>query len=86
MYLPDSATIYPGEYYAISAQSNCSIFIWTPSYGLSNSEISNPVATPEMDTKYYVAGQTEWGCIITDSISIFVNPESLSFAKCVYTG
>ena len=77
LYLPDSVTIYPGESYQISPQTNCVSFEWMPPGGLTNAYISNPVATPEISTKYVVYGYTEWGCKTKDSISIYIDAESL---------
>ncbi len=77
LYLPDSITLYPGESYQLSPQTNCTSFEWTPPGGLSDAYISNPVATPEISTKYVVYGYTEWGCKTKDSINIYVDAESL---------
>lgn len=74
--MPDSVTIYPGESYQIDPQSNCSAFRWTPAGGLTSAYISNPIATPEISTKYVVTGLTEWGCMTKDSIEIYVNKET----------
>ncbi len=74
--LGDSATIYPGESYQLQTQTNCSIFTWFPPSGLDNAHVSNPVATPAISTLYKVKGETSWGCVITDSISIFVNSDA----------
>ena len=77
IYLGDSVTLYPGETYHIQPQTNCTSFSWFPPAGLDNAHVSNPTASPEFDTKYIVHGQTEWGCKATDSIDIYVNPETL---------
>jgi gliding motility-associated-like protein len=77
IYLPDSVTLYPGESYEMSPQTNCISFNWTPTIGLSNSAISNPVAMPGMSIKYYVTGTTEWGCAATDSITVLFDPNTL---------
>jgi gliding motility-associated-like protein len=77
LFLTDSVTIYPGESYQISPQTNCVNFLWTPSGGLSNNRISNPVAKPETNTKYVVKGANEWGCVVSDTINVLVSTESL---------
>jgi gliding motility-associated-like protein len=78
LYLGDSSiTLYPGQTYQLNPQTNCTSFMWTPAAGLSNSYISNPVASPELSTKYMVVGTTNWGCVATDSINIFVDPQSV---------
>lgn len=75
--LPDSVTIYPDETYQLDPQSNCSSFRWTPAGGLSNANISNPVAAPESSTRYYVTAVTEWGCKTKDTIDVMVNTEAV---------
>ncbi len=74
--LGDSVLLYPGEKYQISPATNCSYFSWFPSAGLSNAHISNPIASPEVSTKYIVHGMTSQGCRVTDSIDIYVSAET----------
>lgn len=69
----DSARIFPGESYQLAPLTNCSDFLWSPPAGLSNRYISNPVATPEINTKYILQGITEWNCKTKDSINIYVD-------------
>lgn len=73
----DSITLYPGESYQITPQTNCTSFIWFPPTGLNDAYISNPIAAPIISTKYKVIGTTEWGCKATDSINIYVDNETL---------
>jgi len=73
LYIGDSVTIYPGQSYQMNPQTNCSTFLWFPPSGLSNAYISDPVAMPEISTKYLVYGTTSWGCKAEDSINIFVD-------------
>lgn len=77
IHLGDSVTIYPGESYEIPTQSNCTSFTWFPPSGLSNIHVPNPVASPEVSTKYIVYGYTDYGCPAKDSINIYVSPETL---------
>ncbi len=72
-----AATIYPGESYQISPQTNCVHFSWTPSTGLDDAHNSNPVAGPVVSTNYTVHASTEWGCKVIDSVSIYVDPETI---------
>ncbi len=74
---PDSITLYPGQTYQLEPLTNCSTFEWFPPAGLSNWEIVNPVASPQISTKYILTGQTANGCKAMDSINIIVDPESL---------
>jgi len=75
--LPDSVQIWPGESYQMDPQGNGLYYSWFPPSGLSASNISNPVAQPEVRTRYYVTATTEAGCIVTDSIDVLVNTETL---------
>ena len=74
--MPDSVLLYPGESYQLNPQGNCMYFSWFPHNGLNVDNISNPIAQPEVDTRYIVHGSTEWGCTTTDSIDVFVTPGS----------
>ena len=85
MYLDDSVTLYSGESYQITPQTNCTYFSWFPPNGLDNAYISNPVAMPEVNTKYTVVASNEWGCRIVDSIDIFVNPETILLLPNAFT-
>ena len=85
IYLPDTALIFTGESYAISAQGNCTGFMWTPTYGLDQNNISNPVATPDVSIVYHVTGSTEWGCITQDSIAVFVDNQTLLAVPNAFT-
>lgn len=70
--LPDSVNIYPGEAYEINPETNCLYFSWFPPSGLSASNIANPMAQPEVRTRYFVNATTEYGCPVSDSIDILV--------------
>lgn len=70
-------TLYPGETYQMNPQTNCTQFAWFPPAGLSDWQIVNPVASPEISTKYILTGTTENHCKAVDSIDIIVDPESL---------
>jgi len=75
--LGDSVTLYPGQSYQLDPLTNCSSFSWFPPSGLSNANISNPVASPGLSTIYTVLGETSWGCFASASISIYVDNESV---------
>lgn len=47
---------------------------WSPSTGLSNSSIANPIASPTVTTTYIVTSSNTLGCVDIDSITVFVNP------------
>ncbi len=74
--LPDSARIFPGETYRMDPDGNCIYFEWFPPAGLSDPQSRNPVANPEADTRYYVTGQTAYGCVASDSMLLYVSTDS----------
>ncbi|HET8573548.1 MAG TPA: choice-of-anchor L domain-containing protein [Edaphocola sp.] len=71
--LPDSVQIWPGESYQIHPNGNALYFSWFPPSGLSADNISDPVASPSVRTRYFVTAKTENGCIVKDSIDVLVN-------------
>jgi gliding motility-associated-like protein len=75
--LPDSVVLYPGDSAILVAQGNGSSFTWYPGTGLSATNISNPVATPTVDTRYFVQTLSEAGCIVRDSVDVLVRQESV---------
>lgn len=75
--MPDSVSIYPGESYEIQMVSNGHYFNWFPPEGLSDINVANPIASPEVRTRYFVRAYSEFGCSALDSIDIIVNLESL---------
>lgn len=50
---------------------------WTPSTGLSNINISNPIATPSLLTKYIVSSSIIKQCSSTDTIVIDIIPKPI---------
>jgi gliding motility-associated-like protein len=77
IYMPDSVILHAGESYQISPTTNCARFTWYPGLGLTDTSISNPVATPVVNTRYIVKAITEDGCSLTDSIKISIDPLSV---------
>jgi len=75
--LEDSVNIWPGESYELNPQGNCAYFQWFPPSGLSSANIANPIASPEVRTRYFLTASTEHGCTLRDSIDILVNTESI---------
>lgn len=64
--------ICPGENTMISSTGGTS-YQWSPSAGLSNTNIANPVASPTITTIYTVTGTDANGCVSTDDVTITVN-------------
>lgn len=81
--LPDSVEIYPDEQVQMNPGGNALYYQWWPPVGLSApagvvpTRIANPVASPEVNTRYYVQATTESGCTILDSIDVIVKNESV---------
>lgn len=71
--LPDSVQIWSGESYQIHPNGNALYFTWFPPSGLSDDNISNPIASPAVRTRYFVTAKTENGCVVKDSIDVLVN-------------
>jgi len=50
-------------------------YVWTPTTGLSNATIANPVITPSQTTTYNVRIFNERGCFVDSAVTIAVVPE-----------
>jgi gliding motility-associated-like protein len=74
--LPDSTRIYPGDSYQMDPGGNGLYFQWQPYYGLTATNIANPIATPGVNTRYFVTATTEFGCMAVDSIDVYVALDS----------
>jgi gliding motility-associated-like protein len=66
-------TIVAGNSTQINASGSLQSFLWSPSTGLSDSAIANPVASPSVTTNYFVTGIDAFGCSAGDSITVFVD-------------
>lgn len=53
--------------------SGAATYNWSPSTGLSNAAISNPIATAGDTTQYIVTGISAKGCNAADTVIIFTN-------------
>ncbi len=76
---PDTIFICQGEATQLNATSTVSAtFQWTPSTGLSDPNIDNPMAFPSTTTTYTVLGTTTSGsCTGTDIVTIDVSPSPI---------
>lgn len=68
----NDVTICSGGNVTLTASGGTS-YVWTPSSGLSNPNISNPVASPVSSTTYIVSATTPCGNA-TDTVVVTVNP------------
>ena len=68
-----TATVCEGSPVTLQGSTNGTNIHWTPSTGLSDPTIADPVAIPAGTTKYYFEA-TEGVCTLVDSVVITVNP------------
>ena len=66
----NDTTLCPGDSVQLNASGGNS-YLWFPAAGLSNSNISNPIATPTSSTTYYVVASNGI-CSDTDSVAIAI--------------
>jgi gliding motility-associated-like protein len=55
-------------------------FLWAPAGGLSNPNISNPLASPDATTEYSVTLTDAWGCKNSDQIKVDVRIQPVANA------
>jgi gliding motility-associated-like protein len=67
---PDT-TVCKGSSVQLKAEG-ADTFLWSPSQGLNNANVANPIAVVSSEIKYFVTGKTNSGCEIVDSVSINV--------------
>ncbi len=70
---PQTANLCYGDSIMITASGGNS-YSWSPSLGLSNTSIANPVASPLNNTIYVVTAYNQYGCSSTESVNINVEP------------
>jgi len=66
----------PGNKAALWASGGVS-YAWTPSYGLSDTTASNPVASPLTTTEYTVYIKDVHDCVDTEKVMVQVYPEAV---------
>lgn len=71
LYLGPDVTLYPGEHHQMNPGGNCEYIDWFPEVGLSNPHSNNPIAKPDVYTRYFAYGTTKYGCKTTDTIDIY---------------
>jgi hypothetical protein len=59
---------------SVSGGASPVALVWSPSAGLSATNIVNPVATPSNTTMYYLTATGSNGCSRTDSVLVTVDP------------
>ena len=71
---PDK-TIAPGGSTSLDGSGGDN-YLWSPSKGLSNPAIANPIANPTETTVYVLTVSNASGCTDKDSLTVFVNSKS----------
>ncbi|MGB4843189.1 MAG: YCF48-related protein, partial [Ferruginibacter sp.] len=72
---PASATVCAGVPVQLLASGNSTSYSWSPTTGLSNPNIANPIATVNTTTTYTVTGTLN-NCTKLATVTITVNPNS----------
>lgn len=67
-------SVCQGESTQLVASAGGDTYLWSPTTGLNNPNIANPIATPATPTTYTVTVSTLSGCSATSSITIYVSP------------
>ncbi len=65
-------TITAGSNTTLNATGNVTSYTWSPAGGLSNINLSNPIANPNTTTTYFVTGRDNNNCIASSSVTVFV--------------
>ncbi|MBM3410246.1 MAG: hypothetical protein FJY18_01260, partial [Bacteroidetes bacterium] len=59
---------------SVSGGASPVVIVWSPSTGLSATNIVNPIATPSVTTMYYLTATGSNGCSRNDSVLVTVDP------------
>ncbi len=70
----DDTTICKNTNVSLAASGGIG-YTWTPSSSLSNPAVANPVASPLVNTKYYVTIKDNYACEYSDSVSVSIRPD-----------
>lgn len=75
-YLPivdagEDSTISKGFSIELNA-TGANNYTWSPSFGLTNPQIANPISQPTESINYILIGESEFGCFNSDSVTITV--------------
>jgi gliding motility-associated-like protein len=71
---PDTSLCKAGSNFHTTVQLTATgavTYAWTPTVGLSNPNIANPIASPPGNQTYYVTGTDTNGCQLTDSLTVY---------------
>lgn len=69
----DDDTLYQGQSTGLHSTPISGVdYTWDPPHGLSNIYDTDPIATPDVTTTYYVTLDDGNGCIYIDSVTIYI--------------
>lgn len=71
--LNNDTTIRVGDSLVIRTFNSASSYSWTPTIGVSNPSIANPVLKPTQSTSYVLSAISASGCIMMDTIVVNVD-------------
>jgi len=77
IYAGEDQTICNGNSLQLNATGGGNTIVWSPSNGLSNTNIANPIANPSQTTTYTVTSSTNGSCSSTDEITITVTNSNI---------
>ncbi|HWY98178.1 MAG TPA: PKD domain-containing protein, partial [Bacteroidia bacterium] len=60
-------------------------YVWTPTTGLSNANVFNPLASPDTSTTYIVKATDVFGCSNSDTMKVFVVAGNTVWAPSAFT-
>lgn len=72
LFLGPDVTLHPGESHQMNPGGNCEYIKWFPEVGLSSPYSKNPIAKPDVYTRYFAHGTTIYGCKTSDTIDIYL--------------
>ncbi|MCS6818506.1 MAG: PKD domain-containing protein, partial [Chitinophagales bacterium] len=78
---PDtSVCLNPGSFRdsVMLLATGAATYVWTPSEGLNDSTVFNPISRPKRNTTYYVTGTDLNGCSNTDSVRVYFLDPSIN--------
>ena len=70
----NNVTVIEGQSVQLQGSGSVGTYLWTPSTGLSATNILNPIAKPLLTTTYTLRITTAQGCTGTDDVDIIVVP------------
>ena len=70
-----NVTIVAGQTIQLQGTSDPGTYVWTPSTGLSATNILNPIASPSVTTTYTLTTTSPLGCTASDDVQVEIVPE-----------